>query len=87
VEVDCYSFFFPGQTGVAFGRAISISGLRVLNLNQKAACTKPPEIVYLSMKEILLILMMIYNVVKITHQFHKCQALKMKNQHQIHMNR
>ena len=53
--------------GVAIGRAISISGLRVLNFNQKAAYTKPPEIVYLSMKEIL---MMIYNVVKLTHQFH-----------------
>lgn len=46
VEVDCYSFFSPGQMGVAIGRAISMSGLRVLNFNQKAASTKHPEIVY-----------------------------------------
>ena len=38
--------------GVAIGRAISISGLRVLNFNQKAASTLPPEIVYLSMKDL-----------------------------------
>jgi hypothetical protein len=38
--------------GVAIGRAISISGLRVLNFNQKAESTLPPEIVYLSMKDL-----------------------------------
>lgn len=31
VEIDCYSFFAPGQMGVAVGRAVSIGGLRILN--------------------------------------------------------
>lgn len=39
VEVDCYSFFAPGQMGVAIGRVVTTSGLRILNFNQKAAST------------------------------------------------
>lgn len=46
VEVDCFSFFAPGQMGVAIGRASRISGLRVLNFNSKAAFTKHPDEVY-----------------------------------------
>lgn len=46
VEVDCYSFFAPGQIGVAIGRAVTTSGLRILNFNQKAASTKHPDLVY-----------------------------------------
>ncbi|XP_062616249.1 uncharacterized protein LOC134277961 [Saccostrea cucullata] len=46
VEVDCYSFFAPGQMGVAVGRATKISGLRVLNFNSTAAFTKHPDEVF-----------------------------------------
>ncbi|CAC5383693.1 PIF1 [Mytilus coruscus] len=46
VEVDCYSFFSPGQMGVAIGRAMTIQGLRVVNYNSKAAKLKHNEYVY-----------------------------------------
>lgn len=46
VEIDCYSFFAPGQIEVAVGRAVSASGLQVLNFNSKAASTKHPDVVY-----------------------------------------
>lgn len=46
VEVDCFSFFAPGQMGVALGRASRFSGLRVLNFHAKAAFTKHPDEVY-----------------------------------------
>ncbi|VDI51194.1 Hypothetical predicted protein [Mytilus galloprovincialis] len=46
VEVDCYSFFSPGQMGVAIGRAMTIQGLRVVNYNSKAAKLKHNEDVY-----------------------------------------
>lgn len=46
VEVDSCSFFAPGQMGVAVGRATTISGLRIINFNRKAALTRHPDIVY-----------------------------------------
>ena len=46
VEVDCFSFFAPGQMGVAVGRATSKKGLRILNFNMEAAMMKHPDDVY-----------------------------------------
>ncbi|XP_071143980.1 uncharacterized protein [Mytilus edulis] len=46
VEVDSFSFFAPGQMGVAVGRAVSIDGLRLVNYNSSAANKKHPDIVY-----------------------------------------
>lgn len=46
VEVDCYSFFAPGQMGVAVGRATTISGLRIVNFNKQAAYKRHSDIVY-----------------------------------------
>lgn len=46
VEVDCYSFFAPGQMGVAVGRCVNKEGLRVVNFNFKAAQLKHPDAVY-----------------------------------------
>lgn len=46
VEIATYSFFAPGQMGVAVGRATSTDGLRIVNLNRKAAYTKNPDVVY-----------------------------------------
>ena len=46
VEIDCYSFFAPGQMGVAVGRATSTAGLRALNFNNVAANKQHLDIVY-----------------------------------------
>lgn len=46
VEIDCASFFAPGQLGVAVGRAVSKNGLSVRNFNLNAATLKHPESVY-----------------------------------------
>lgn len=46
VEVDCFSFFAPGQMGVAVGRCVNKEGLRVVNFNLKAAHLKHPDAVY-----------------------------------------
>ena len=46
VEIDCYSFFVPGQMGVAVGRATNTDGLRIVNFNDKAANTKHPDVMY-----------------------------------------
>ena len=46
VEVDCKSFFAPGQMGVAVGRAKRKAGLRILNFNEWAACLKHNNLVY-----------------------------------------
>ena len=46
VEIDCHSFFAPGQMGVAVGRAVRISGLRIVNYNSTAAHLKHPQVVY-----------------------------------------
>ncbi|KAL3841440.1 hypothetical protein ACJMK2_019590 [Sinanodonta woodiana] len=46
LEIDCYSFFSPGQMGVSVGRATSKEGLRILNYNPKAARLKHPQGVY-----------------------------------------
>ena len=46
VEVDCFSFFAPGQLGVAVGRATSKKGLRILNFIMEAAMMKHPDDVY-----------------------------------------
>jgi hypothetical protein len=46
VEVDCHSFFAPGQMGVAIGRATNKAGLRVRNFNKTAAHLKHPPCVY-----------------------------------------
>ena len=46
VIVDCSSFFKPGQTGVAIGRAVSKEGLQVVNFNTEAANLKHPSEVY-----------------------------------------
>ena len=46
VEVDCFSFFAPGQMGVAVDRAVSIEGLRIINYNSAAAHLKHPQSVY-----------------------------------------
>jgi hypothetical protein len=46
LEVDCSTFFAPGQLGVAIGRAVSKSGLCVRNFNKDAAFLKHPTCVY-----------------------------------------
>jgi ATP-dependent exoDNAse (exonuclease V) alpha subunit len=46
VEVDCYSFFAPGQMGVAVGRSVTKDGLRVVNFNLQDAKLKHPEEIY-----------------------------------------
>ena len=46
LEVDCYSFFAPGQMGIAIGRAITTEGLRILNYNPMAARLKHGDVVY-----------------------------------------
>lgn len=46
VEVDSYSFFAPGQLGVAVGRCVSTDGLRIINYNSNAAKLLHPEYVY-----------------------------------------
>ncbi|MES9881788.1 MAG: hypothetical protein ABW185_13000 [Sedimenticola sp.] len=46
VEIDCYSFFAPGQMGVAVGRATSTNGLRIVNFNRVAANRQHPAVVY-----------------------------------------
>ena len=46
IEVDCSSFFAPGQLGVAVGRAVCKNGLRIFNLNMEAAMMKHPDCVY-----------------------------------------
>ncbi|KAJ8306390.1 hypothetical protein KUTeg_016935 [Tegillarca granosa] len=46
VDVDCKSFFAPGQMGVAIGRVQSKAGLRVRNFNRQAAVLKHPPCVY-----------------------------------------
>ncbi|XP_069103900.1 uncharacterized protein [Argopecten irradians] len=46
LEVDCFSFFSPGQMGVAIGRAVNKKGLRVVNYNSAAAHLKHPGEVY-----------------------------------------
>ena len=46
LEIDCHSFFAPGQMGVAVGRAVRISGLRIVNYNSTAAHLKHPQVVY-----------------------------------------
>ncbi|XP_062600182.1 uncharacterized protein LOC134261804 [Saccostrea cucullata] len=46
VEVDCYSFFAPGQMGVAVGRCVNKEGLKVVNFNLKASQLKHPDEVY-----------------------------------------
>lgn len=40
LEVDCYSFFSPGQMGVAVGRVMTIDGLRIINYNSIAKAAK-----------------------------------------------
>ena len=44
VQIDCYGMNFPGQVGVAVGRAVETSGLRVLNYN-KVSVKHPYEVV------------------------------------------
>ena len=46
VEIDCFSFFAPGQMGVAVGRAVNKAGLRIINYNREAAKLKHPREVY-----------------------------------------
>lgn len=46
LEVDCYSFFAPGQLGVAIGRAVSIKNLRMRNYNIECATLKHLPHVY-----------------------------------------
>lgn len=46
VEADCYSFFAPGQMGVAVGRCENKEGLRVVNFILKAFQLKHPDAVY-----------------------------------------
>lgn len=46
VEVDCFSFFAPGQMGVAVDRSVTTDGLRIVNLNLQAAPLKHPDEVY-----------------------------------------
>ncbi|OWF43041.1 ATP-dependent DNA helicase PIF1 [Mizuhopecten yessoensis] len=46
LEIDCYSFFAPGQMGVAVGRARDKTGLCIRNFNKKAANLKHPQCVY-----------------------------------------
>ena len=42
LETDFYSFFAPGQMGVAVGRAVKKSGLKILHYNSRAANLKHP---------------------------------------------
>ena len=46
VDIDCQSFFAPGQLGVAVGRCKSKEGLRVQNFNLHAAMLKHRQCVY-----------------------------------------
>ncbi|MEW8545276.1 MAG: helicase C-terminal domain-containing protein, partial [Candidatus Thiodiazotropha sp.] len=46
LEVDCFSFFAPGQLGVAIGRAVSLANLRVRNYNAENASLKHLPHVY-----------------------------------------
>ena len=46
LEVDCFSFFAPGQLGVAIGRAVTIENLRVRNYNTESATMKHLPHVY-----------------------------------------
>ena len=46
LEVDCFSFFAPGQLGVAIGRAVSIKNLRVRNYSPNCATIKHLPHVY-----------------------------------------
>ena len=46
VEVDCFSFFAPGQMGVAVGRCVSKAGLKIVHFNRQAAEMKHPKEVY-----------------------------------------
>jgi hypothetical protein len=46
LKLSAIHFFAPGQMGVAIGRAVSLSGLRVMNFNCTAASTKHPDVVY-----------------------------------------
>ncbi|XP_060591293.1 uncharacterized protein LOC132746230 [Ruditapes philippinarum] len=44
VEIDCKNAYSPGQLGVAVGRAVSTTGLRVLNYNQNIVKKHPDKI-------------------------------------------
>ena len=46
LDVDCFSFFAPGQLGVAIGRAVSLDNLRVRNYNPNCANIKHLPQVY-----------------------------------------
>ena len=46
LAIDCFSFFKPGQLGVAVGRATTTKTLQVVNYNHEAACLKHPQVVY-----------------------------------------
>jgi hypothetical protein len=46
LDVDCYSFFAPGQMGVAIARATCTDGLRIVNYNSTAARLKHDQVVY-----------------------------------------
>ncbi|KAH3876733.1 hypothetical protein DPMN_000583 [Dreissena polymorpha] len=46
LEIDCASFFAPGQLGVAVGRAVCKQGLCIRNLNMTSAFLKHPKSVY-----------------------------------------
>ena len=46
LEVDCFSFFAPGQLGVAIGRAVSLDNLRVRNYSPDCANIKHLPHVY-----------------------------------------
>lgn len=41
LEVDCRNMNFPGQLGVAIGRAVSVEGLRVLNFTKTTSLYRP----------------------------------------------
>lgn len=45
LEIDCRNAHYPGQVGVAVGRAVSSSGLRVLNFSPNL-CRRHPQKVY-----------------------------------------
>lgn len=46
LEVDCFSFFAPGQLGVAIGRAVSMKNLRVRHYSPNCASIKHLPQVY-----------------------------------------
>ena len=46
LEVDCFSFFVPGQLGVVIGRAVSVENLRVRSYNVECATLKHLPHVY-----------------------------------------